>query len=743
MKSVVRQRFSCLVGLALVLGFGGGASRARAGEMSDRFPEGTLLYVGWPGMEAMSATFGETALAKTMREPELVKLREAFWPAVGPLLREAILSEGEIDEAGYEAITGLLKSLWKYPVAVGVVGVEMAPEGPALHMGHVVRAGAEATQVSQQFEQMLIAAGVPVEEATEAKIGTWTVREVPPPVPGMLLRWGVIEEDFILSVGTRWAEHLAAGPDAATLTTSERFKAAMEVTGGSGATPAMFIDLEGIVKTLETFQPMFAGLELPVLGEEGGVRRVLESVGLGSARSMSIACRLEAGGFMTTAFLHAPEMGEGASAVFAQKPLTDADLAVVPVDATWMTVFNFDLRAFYVGVLNSVEKLSPDAHGFVTAMIGQFEQQIGMSIADDLLGAFEDTWAIYDAPSQGGVLFTGITLVAEVKAGNRIDEMIGRLCEMVAGMAGSPEAVSLHTETYRGATITFVNVSGVPMPIAPAWAQYKGRLIAALFPQMVRPALDRLMDQGESILDNADFQRGRKLLPAGAHSVRYADTAKTVRFVYPLVMPVAQMLIAMGQGEGLALDASVLPSTRTLTKHLFGTVGASAKTDQGLVTVYHGPLPLSSDGAVMLPLMASIAIPAMIAGREQAMMMAAEGEGAAGSPAPLAPPAPGAGQTRGMISPGGPLATQLELYKQHVGHYPKNLDELFTEPEDERDAIKWGGPYIEGLDTLEDEWGNALQYTAPGVHKKNGYDLWSVGPDGEDGTGDDLTNWAE
>jgi type II secretion system protein G len=147
----------------------------------------------------------------------------------------------------------------------------------------------------------------------------------------------------------------------------------------------------------------------------------------------------------------------------------------------------------------------------------------------------------------------------------------------------------------------------------------------------------------------------------------------------------------------------------------------------------------------MVPVLASILIPGLISAREQAMMAAESIEmDESPAPAPTESPAPGASRlTRMLISSRGPLATQLELFNQDVGHYPSSLDELFTKPESEQDAGKWSGPYIKGVDTLEDEWGNGLQYAAPGVHNADGYDLWSVGPDGEDGTGDDVTNWEE
>ncbi len=86
------------------------------------------------------------------------------------------------------------------------------------------------------------------------------------------------------------------------------------------------------------------------------------------------------------------------------------------------------------------------------------------------------------------------------------------------------------------------------------------------------------------------------------------------------------------------------------------------------------------------------------------------------------------------------MATQLELYRQHVGAYPVSLDVLVTCPV-EFDLDAWGGPYIADPASLMDAWGNRLRYRNPGVHHANGYDLWSAGPDGVDGTKDDIRDW--
>lgn len=81
--------------------------------------------------------------------------------------------------------------------------------------------------------------------------------------------------------------------------------------------------------------------------------------------------------------------------------------------------------------------------------------------------------------------------------------------------------------------------------------------------------------------------------------------------------------------------------------------------------------------------------------------------------------------------------TALNAYEVDNGSYPKSLQDLVEQP---RDAQNWHGPYLDGAVPL-DPWKNAYLYVYPGRHNPNGYDLSSVGPDGREGTEDDITNW--
>ncbi len=96
---------------------------------------------------------------------------------------------------------------------------------------------------------------------------------------------------------------------------------------------------------------------------------------------------------------------------------------------------------------------------------------------------------------------------------------------------------------------------------------------------------------------------------------------------------------------------------------------------------------------------------------------------------------------RAVIDPNGYLSVSINLFKVNTGVYPEELKYLLEKPSDDDVAKKWTGPYIENEGGLKDPWDHEYQYNQYGQHNKGKYDLWNNGPDGREGTDDDVVNW--
>src|SRR3954467_6830303 len=104
------------------------------------------------------------------------------------------------------------------------------------------------------------------------------------------------------------------------------------------------------------------------------------------------------------------------------------------------------------------------------------------------------------------------------------------------------------------------------------------------------------------------------------------------------------------------------------------------------------------------------------------------------------------------------IGSALDTYRLQIGHYPTEqeggLDALVKKPQFENEKLgeKWAGPYLKPGTTLDDPWGFKIRYeltdnsTASSDNEQKGalpYKLFSVGPDGQPETDDDIKYMAE
>jgi len=95
----------------------------------------------------------------------------------------------------------------------------------------------------------------------------------------------------------------------------------------------------------------------------------------------------------------------------------------------------------------------------------------------------------------------------------------------------------------------------------------------------------------------------------------------------------------------------------------------------------------------------------------------------------------------------GLLRGALEHYALDTEGFPtteQGLEALLRAPADSEEgaATNWGGPYL-NKDLPKDPWGNDYQYAYPPERGSGDFpDIWSLGPDGEDNTEDDICSWT-
>ena len=89
------------------------------------------------------------------------------------------------------------------------------------------------------------------------------------------------------------------------------------------------------------------------------------------------------------------------------------------------------------------------------------------------------------------------------------------------------------------------------------------------------------------------------------------------------------------------------------------------------------------------------------------------------------------------------LKMALDTFEIKAGTYPttrQGLEALVEKPAG-MSIEKWPGKMFPRIP--KDQWDNEWQYRFPGTQNEEGYDLYSYGPDGQKGGGDDITNWSD
>jgi len=88
------------------------------------------------------------------------------------------------------------------------------------------------------------------------------------------------------------------------------------------------------------------------------------------------------------------------------------------------------------------------------------------------------------------------------------------------------------------------------------------------------------------------------------------------------------------------------------------------------------------------------------------------------------------------------IEVALDAFEIDCGRYPSTEEGIKALLDQPGGVTEWHGPYLK-RGVPKDPWGNPYIYRYPGQHNVNGYDLYSFGPDGQEGGVDDIDNWSQ
>ncbi len=486
---------------------------AWAQPLVERVPGDAVVYVGWRGADDPDLGYAGSNLEAITASTDLP----------GALNRTLmVIQQANPGNPWVGLVTGLVDSIssasWHHPTAA-YVQASGEPQMPVRLTVMWEVEGEAAQKLLMSLEDL--------------------VAQVPPDAPLM-----VGQEDGLVSLtigpapGSNTApEGEAAEMEAGLLGQAEGFKRAMKQVDAEGLM-VVYVDAQGLLNLIDDF----AATESPREQQQWMTLRA--ALGLEGLNGLAVSAGFDGKDWRCDSFIDAPSPRTGLLALLDGEPITDAELRVVPAEATCVTVFRLDLGMLLDEVRRVAGEIDPEALEELNQALMQADEMTGVNIEGDLIRALGSGWVLYTDPGATGSGIMGLTLVNQLKdadAAERSLTSLQALANAMMGQAGGRSGIRVRFHTVEENGMTMYTL-GIPF-VAPTWSVHDGKLYAGLYQQTVSQAGTRATAGGKSILDNKGFRRVMDRLDAGSrpNKIVFTDLPRTAEDSYANMVMITQM----------------------------------------------------------------------------------------------------------------------------------------------------------------------------------------------------------
>lgn len=357
--------------------------------------------------------------------------------------------------------------------------------------------------------------------------------------------------------------------------------------------------------------------------------QIVAALGLNNLDTYAAVTGLDKSGFTSRTLVSLAGEPRGLMKLLDSKPLTAADLAPIPRDASLATTLRLDADKVLSTVLSVAREIDPTVADEMEKNIGGVSKMIGVDIQEEVLKSLGDTWCVYNSPGEGGLLLTGLTATVDIRDREKFGGAFNQLMAIAKASLKEPdEADEFGLEEWEipsrpkikeiksgERTIYYVTGIATGMPFAPAWCLTDSHLVVSLFPQNIQAMLAR----GSDYQSLADVPEVKQLL-AGENAptmINYVDSKRMLEMFYPMLQMGAQAGFGVLERQGIDVDISILPSVAAIGRHMRPTVSAMRSSASGVEFVSKQSLPGANTGTTT-PVMVALLLPAINAAREAA-----------------------------------------------------------------------------------------------------------------------------
>jgi len=491
--------------------------------LADRLPAGTLAYAGWAGR---SLTFDGSMFGQLLNDPDIAKIVRAIGHAIQK-------GAGDDEKVAFGRAWAMAGITWQHPVALALIDLRKGDHGPDPTGALLLDLDTDREAFAKQLDGLLnlLKEDIPL---TEAALDGVTYR-VHRPAEGPEFSIGYLGNTLFVGIGAGAPKALIEGPAGGKLSADKKFTECLQAVADGDVQMAYYLDVAGLVGKLDKLAPP------PPAGAGGAsapkptarkIREMAAAMGLGKVSAVAAAMRVVDRGFYSRTRIFTPAPHRGLLMALAGPEVTDTDLAGVPEDADFLLAAKFSAQAVWDELHRAIKGADPDADRKFAKGVGKLEEHLGISIGRGLLSQLGDSWVLSSAPSRGGFL-AGTMLTVGVKDPVKLAAALqkveaGLLPEPPAPPGDdkpsprpSPDQPRVETLKFARADIRYLVLPSrrEPMPLAPAWAMHKNRLMLAAYPQIIQSAI-AVNGPAKPVTQTAGFRSARGRI-AGKPSVLF------------------------------------------------------------------------------------------------------------------------------------------------------------------------------------------------------------------------------
>src|SRR5688572_5660377 len=404
------------------------APLASAQPLADRLPGSTMVYVGW----SPSAALQNTAAARMLADERVM----------GPwrkLFHELIqqLPDMGAGQGASAHLPGLLREAVECEGCFALLELKQDKRKLAPQSVLMIDLGARRKAFEEHFK--------PINALMRERYGdslkmmkldnSWVWfradRDGRP-----RLTWGFVGDVFVMFFGSTGEDFIPKLVKGQFQNNSLRSSTAFADTMGRLPGESVFstyLDVKASFSLLRQLAKNEGGPDLQLFVNNWD--KVLEELGVANVKGVAEKTTIEDRQFVTRTLARTDGPPRGLLAIAGQAGVEDAFLRTIPADAMMAGAWRLDLLKFLEQIKRSAVAIAGrDAEeGFRD--LEQAAAGFGLPL-NDVLGAFGDQWAIYNAQSQGGFALTGWTLIGTIRDAEKFKRSIDVLRGVLARAAG-------------------------------------------------------------------------------------------------------------------------------------------------------------------------------------------------------------------------------------------------------------------------------------------------------------------